>query len=198
MTTEEQYRCGNCGAHFSRRQALVTVLDAETPAVHANPPDLFRFDGDRAEVQLREESGDMAPIDELSNADDLHALLGDAEASGAIVSEREYAQILVYPLALSESDPVVAVCLGVGPTLLGHSQKLRRDDGEDDVTFTLRVLSDIVDEANALAAGRAADSQRLDRIAGFINAPGEVQGADFLEFVEGELRGTGRVIDVDE
>jgi hypothetical protein len=86
----------------------------------------------------------------------------------------------------------------MGPTLLGHTQKLRQDEEEYPISFTVRFLSDVVDEANALAAGRAGDSERMDRLAGYINVPGEVQGADFLQLVENELRASGRTVDGEE
>lgn len=194
---EYEQRCANCGARFPRRQALVTVLDAETPRLEISPPPLFTFDPSLAEHQLRHERGSMATIDAYSDAEELQTLLDAAEASDVIVANRDGAGLFVYPMSISEPDPILAVYVGVGPTVLGHSLRRDQEDGEDPDAFTVRFLSDAVDEANALAAGRAADGVRLDRIAGYINVPGEVQGADFLEFVERELRASGRIIEVE-
>lgn len=194
----DQHDCRNCGARFPRRQALVTVLDAETPRVDTSPPALFSFDPRRAEFMLRHKSGPLATINPHSDADELNGLLDGAQGIDIILAERERAVLYVYPLSLREPDPILAVDPGVGPTLLGHALKLRQGEEEDPISFTVRFLSEAVEEANALAAGRAADSTRLDRIAGRINVPGEVQGADFLEFVIGELLASGRTIDDDE
>lgn len=49
-----------------------------------------------------------------------------------------------------------------------------------------------VQEANGLAAGRAADSERLDRIAAFMNRLGPWSGGDVCEYVAEELRASGR------
>lgn len=194
----DERRCGNCGARFPRRRALVTVLDAETLRLDTSPSASFALNLRLAEFNLRNEDGQMATINPYSDADELNALLDGAQGSDVVAVQGENAALFVYPLSLSEPDPILAVDPGVGPTLLGHSLKLRQREGEDPISFTVRFLSEAVEEANALAAGRAADSARLDRIAGFINVPGEVQGADFLEFVEGELRASGRPIDVEE
>jgi hypothetical protein len=194
----DERRCGNCGARCPRHEALVTVLDAETPRVDPSPPPLFSFDAERAEFMLRQELGPLATINPHSDADELNGLLDGARGIDIILAERERAALYIYPMSLSEPDPILAVDPGVGPTLLGDPLKLRQGEGEDPITFTVRFLSEALEEANALAAGRAADSARLDRIAGRINVPCEVQGADFLEFVEGELRASGRPIDVGE
>jgi len=58
-------------------------------------------------------------------------------------------------------------------------------------------LAEAVEEANGLAGGRAADSERLDRIAAFMNRPGQWNGGDVCEVVARELQESGRPITTD-
>lgn len=109
-----------------------------------------------------------------------------------IVAEREHAAIYVFPNSQKEPDPVLAVDPGGGPTLLGEPLSLRAEDGEDPIAFTVRILEDVVAEANGLAAGRAADSERLDRSAAYLNSPGQWNGGDVCEFVAREIAASGR------
>jgi hypothetical protein len=73
-------------------------------------------------------------------------------------------------MSISEPALILAVDPGSGPTLLGFELKLRLGGAEEDlISYTVRFLAEAVEEANGLAAGRAADSARLDRIAAFMN-----------------------------
>ena len=112
--------------------------------------------------------------------------------AGVIAREDSRACLYIYPLSLSEPDPVLAVDRGTGSTLLGYSLKLRDREGENPVEFTSRMLGDMVDEANALLSHRDADSARLDRIAEHMNRPGPWNGGDVCELVAIELRESGR------
>jgi hypothetical protein len=53
------------------------------------------------------------------------------------------------------------------------------------------VLETIAAEASGLAAGRAADGERLDRIAVFLNRLGRWNGGDVCEFVAVGLEASG-------
>lgn len=72
--------------------------------------------------------------------------------------------------------------------------KLREEDGEDPIAFTLRLLEGIIEEANALAAAANPDGARLDRIAAFMNRPGPWNGGDVCELVATELQESGREV----
>jgi hypothetical protein len=93
-----------------------------------------------------------------------------------------------------EPDPLLAVETGAGLTLLGFELGLRQHEGEDPIAFTTRFLEEAVQEANGTAGGRAADSERLDRIAAFVNRPGPWNGGDVCQYVAEELRESGRRI----
>lgn len=190
--SDEYRRCANCGERFPREVALVTVLDAEAHQPDAGLQQLFNFNPTLAAVELRCLGGAIATASPHSDADELNALLDGAQAAGIISSKR--ARLYVYPLSVGEPEPLLAVDPGAGPTLLGYSIKLRQHEGEDPISFTVRILEELTEEANRLAAGRAADSARLDRIAAYVNQPGQWNGGDVCEFVATELRESGRVL----
>ncbi|HWW66613.1 MAG TPA: hypothetical protein VNY83_01385 [Solirubrobacterales bacterium] len=120
---------------------------------------------------------DLIPIvNSHSDADELNALADDALCSGIVDRERPGAHFSVYPMSLAGADPILAVNPGRGPILLGHDLKLRQGDGEDLIAFTVRVLAEMAEEANALASDYHADSARLDRLADYMNRPGPWSG----------------------
>jgi hypothetical protein len=192
--SDEGRRCANCGERFPRGTALVTVLNAEAHQPNAKPQPLFTFNPALAEVELGRLGGAIATASPHSDADELNALLDGAQAAGVISAKRERARLYAYPLSVGEPELLLAVDPGGGPTLLGYSTKLRQHEGEDPISFTVRVLEELTEEANGLAAGRAADSARLDRIAAYMNQPGQWNGGDVCEFVATELRESGRVL----
>jgi hypothetical protein len=190
---EEARRCANCGERFERESALVTVLDAEEHRTEAMPKPLFTFNPKLAEIELRRLVGAISAADPHCDADELHQLLDGAQVVGIVSASRARAKIYIYPLSLSKPDPILAVRLGTGPPVLGYELKLRQERGEDPISFTVRFLEETVAEANRLAAGRAADSERLDRIAAFMNSTREWNGGDVCEFVARELHEGGRL-----
>lgn len=152
-------RCGNCGADFDRQQALVTVAEAEAHLLPATPTgELFRLDLKRAAAELREPEGAIAVVNPFSDADELNGLADDALTARIVTCEERGAHFAIYPMSVSEPDPILAVNPGAGPALLGHSLKLRQHEDEDPVEFTLRVLDDMVGEANRLVATQCGDS----------------------------------------
>jgi hypothetical protein len=114
--------------------------------------ELFRFDRAAALKEITDPEGALWPVNAFSDADELNALADDALTSGVIVRRRRGAHFAIYPMSLSEPDPVLAVNLGAGPALLGYSLKLREREGESPVEFTVRLLEEMTAEANALAA----------------------------------------------
>ncbi|HTR74562.1 MAG TPA: hypothetical protein VMH33_04805 [Solirubrobacterales bacterium] len=195
----ELLRCGNCGAEMDRDEALVMIAEAESGLAQPVPEGLFVLDVEGARAELSDPDGAIRVVDPYSDADELHRLLDDAQEKEIVRSRLARATILVYPLSIAEPDPILAVHLGDGPTLLGFEQKLRRREDDEPLAFTVRVLEEMVDEANSLAAGRAADGVRLDRIAAFLNRPGQWNGGDVCEFLAEEIVASGRrLLDADE
>jgi len=197
--SDEALCCGYCGECFKRDQALVTIADVESDSAVVVPEDPFELDAGRARAELCDPDGAIRVVNPYSDADELHRLLDDAQEKKIIRSRWERAAILVYPLSIAEPDPILAVNVGGGATLLGFEQKLRGHEDEEPVAFTIRVLEELVMEANGLVVGRAADGARLDRIAAFMNRPGQWNGGDVCEFVANEIVASGRrLLDADE
>lgn len=161
--------------------------------MNAKSKDEFRFDRERAAVDLRGAEDDLWPVNVYSDADELNQLLEAAQESKLITAPRG-AYLFVYPLSICEPDPLLAVKSGSGSTLLGHELKLRDEEGEDPIAFTLRLLEEIAVEANALIDHAFADSACLDRIAAYLNRPGPWNGGDVCEVVAKELHDSGRAV----
>ena len=185
--------CDNCGAEFAREGALITVAEGERDLRRAGPPqELFTLDRRRAAFDLRNLEGAVSPVSPHSDADGLNALVDDALFARVIRRARPDVCLAIYPLSLSDPEPILAVNPSSGPTLLGWSLKLQQHNGENPVDFTVRVLDQIVEQANALAGSYQADSARLDRIASYMNRPGPWNGGDVCEVVASELQESGR------
>ena len=71
---------------------------------------------------------------------------------------------------------------------------LEQDRGEDPIAYTLRIMADILGKANELAACFGQAERRLDRIAEERNRRGRWDSVEFIEFVERELRLSGRPV----
>jgi DNA processing protein len=119
----------------------------------------FRFDLPGARAAIADPDGPIWPVNAYSDADELHSLLVAAHDANIITSAERRAALYVYPLSLSEPDPLLAVEHGDGPTVLGHQLRLRERDGESPLEFTLRLLAEITAEANHLVRRRG-DSER--------------------------------------
>ncbi|HKI66656.1 MAG TPA: hypothetical protein VJ989_05245 [Solirubrobacterales bacterium] len=178
----------------------------------------FRFDGAAAERSLTDPDGALWPVNAYSDADELDSLIQAALDSGAIARPNRRARLYIYPLSLSEPDPVLVYDPGHGRAFLGHALKLLDREDESPVDFTLRLLEELVVDANALAVpaergerlecgncGAAlrreeamvalADAEALDRLATQLNAPGCWNGGDVCELAAELLRRTGRRIE---
>jgi hypothetical protein len=125
---------------------------------------LFSLDRAKAERSIRDPDGALWPVNAYSDADELDSLIQVALDSGAIACPNSRARLYIYPLSLSEPDPVLVYDPGYGRAFLGFSLKLREREGESPVDFTLRLLEDATAEANALAgAGGASRPAGGDR-----------------------------------
>jgi hypothetical protein len=155
--TADDRLCGNCGAGFARDSCLVTVAEAESEAaihvcapVRSAAPHRFGIDVEKARAQVIDPDGDLWPVNAFSDADEVHSLVATALELGVISHADPVASLGIYPMALAEPDPLLAVGLSGQPTLLGHSLRLQDREGEDPVAFTLRLLEEVVAEANEL------------------------------------------------
>lgn len=122
------------------------------PGTQASSPQPFRLDRGRAARELIDPDGDLWPINPYSDADELNLLAEAAQATGVLAAECPRARLYVYPMSLAEPEPILAVNLGCGPTLLGHAVQLCRAGPAGPVEYTLRFLTDLCAGANLLAA----------------------------------------------
>ncbi|HET7054178.1 MAG TPA: hypothetical protein VFI09_09735 [Solirubrobacterales bacterium] len=112
----------------------------------------FSFGRAKAERSLTDPDGALWPVNAYSDADELDSLIQAALDSGAIARPNSRARLYVYPLSLSEPDPVLVYDPGHGRAYLGHALKLLDREGENPIEFTLRLLEDVTAEAGELAA----------------------------------------------
>jgi hypothetical protein len=188
-------RCGNCNASFNRDSALVTVADAESDLGKcALPHPLFGLDRDAAAMVLNDPEGKVKPITPFSDADELNGLFEAALGAEVITAEFESAYVAIYPMSLANPQPLSAVEIGGGVVLIGSAMNLEQDRGEDPIAYTLRIMADILGKANELSASFGQAERRLDRIAEERNRGGRWDSVEFIEFVEGELRLSGRPV----
>lgn len=120
----------------------------------------FGFGRERARVELERGEGEIRVVNAYSDADEYNGLLDAALGAGIITRRRSGSYIYIYPMSLSEPDPMVAVDVGPGPTLLGFASTPGEREGETPVDFTLRFLEEVVNEANALLARSPAGADR--------------------------------------
>jgi hypothetical protein len=163
-----------------------------TPGPTGSTQHPFRLDRDRAAVELSDPEGDLWPVNPYSDADELNLLLEAAQSAGVLTALAPAAALYVYPMSLTEPEPLLAVNPGRPPLLLGQALRLGEREGEDPIAFTLRLLEGIAAEAKALLLEAGADGARLDRIAAFMNRPGQWNGDSVCEMVATELRESGR------
>ncbi len=103
-------------------------------------------------MELIDPDGGLWPINPYSDADELNLLAEAAQATGVLAAECPRARLYVYPMSLAEPEPILAVNLGCGPTLLGHAVQLYLAEPAGPVEYTLGFLTDLCAGANLLAA----------------------------------------------
>jgi hypothetical protein len=143
---------------------------------------------------LNNPEGAIRPITPFSDADELHGLFESALSAEIISCEFESAYISVYPMAIANSQPLPAVEIGGGVVLIGSAMSLKQDRGEDPISYTLRIIAETLGKANELSASFGQAERRLGRIAEERNRGGRWDSVEFLEFMERELRLSGRSI----
>jgi hypothetical protein len=174
----------------------VTVADAESGLPEEGPPPhpLFGLDRSAAAKALSDPEGVIKPITPFSEADELHGLFESALGAEIITCEFETAYIAIYPMSVAKPQPLPAVEIGGGVVLIGSTMNLEQDRGEDPIAYTLRILAETLGKTNELSACFGQAERRLDRIAEYLNADGKWDCVAFCEFVEGELRLSGRPV----
>jgi hypothetical protein len=130
----------------------LTLLEKTEAAPEAESEPHFTLDRDRAARELDRGDGAITVVNAYSDADEYHGLIDAAQGEGIIARPDPRSQIYIYPMSLSEPDPMVAVDGGQGPTRLAFASTPSEREGETPVAFTLRFLEEVVSEANSLLA----------------------------------------------
>ncbi len=84
----------------------------------------FGFDRNKAAKSIEDPDGALWPVNAYSDADELDSLIQAALDSAVIAQPNRRAHLYIYPLSLSEPDPVLVYDPGHGRALLGHALKL--------------------------------------------------------------------------
>jgi hypothetical protein len=126
-------------------------------------PGPFILDEEKLRAALHDEDREDSIIafDPMEiSADEIHQVVDDCLSAGIIERPSHRAALAIYPLAISDPEPILAVDPGFGgPLLLGGSVEFRIGDVTDDVDATSAVLANLVDQANRIVA-EAAHSYR--------------------------------------
>jgi hypothetical protein len=130
----------------------LTVFEKTGDASETENEPRFRLDRDRAAHELGSGDGAITVVNAYSDADEYHGLIDAAQGAGIIARRDPRSQIYIYPMSLSEPDPMVAVDGGPGPTRLAFASTPCEREGETPVAFTLRFLEEVVCAANSLLA----------------------------------------------
>lgn len=145
-----QLACSSCGAELD-----LDWVETRPAGLDRHPGLPFRFDAFEAQRSIVDPDGAIWPVNSFSDADELNSLFETAVHSGIIASREQGALIHIYPLAISDPEPVLAVSPAKGPSILGCSLKLGERVGESPLEFTLRLLEETTIEANGLAESDA-------------------------------------------
>jgi DNA protecting protein DprA len=133
-------------------EEALELLGASRPGPKTNtairPP--FRFDRERARRRIEDPDGPIWPVNRFSEADELNLLFEAALEDGVIEAPEPRIGIQVYPLSNCEPAPVLAIHRAAPPDLLGAALNLAEREGESPLDFTLRLLEEGVEEANAI------------------------------------------------
>lgn len=127
----------------------LTVFEPESQEPE---PERFTFDRRKAVEDLETLANSISVVSPYSDADEYHGLIDAAIANDVITRRHPNSYILIYPMSLSQPDPIVAVDVAGRPTLLGLTSTPTEREGETPVEFTLRFLEEVVEEANGLLA----------------------------------------------
>ena len=132
------------------------VLDAMLgPGVGRRTTPALSFDADRARAEILATGGALWPVNAYSGADELDLLVSAAVSADLISTAGRPIALNVYPLSISDPEPVLGVGYGRSPVVLGSELGMREREGENPVEFTIRLLEEVTEEASGLLAGVA-------------------------------------------
>lgn len=117
------------------------------------PAEVFSLDRGKAVRELNLADGAISAVTSLSDADELNRLAEDSLDAGVVTAKCPNWRFSIYPMSLNEPDPLLAVDVGSGCRLLGFALKVRRSQFQNSLQFTLHILEEMVNEANALLSG---------------------------------------------
>lgn len=152
--SEGRWRCGNCGASFDLESALVRLGEVEDFRLQTEADPLFRFHRDKAEAELRDPDSPLRALSPFSEDDEIQQALAAASSKGIVEAARSGARLQLYRSTDREAQPLLGIDPGFGPSLLGSELVFEPRPREDPISYTLRWLERIVEDANDLFAGQ--------------------------------------------
>jgi hypothetical protein len=108
----------------------------------------------RAALRDRAREDSIVVFDPMKvSADEIHQIVEDCLSEGIIERPSCRASLAIYPLSLSDPEPILAVGLGLGgPLLLGGSVEFGVGDASGELDAAVAVLNNVVDQANRILA----------------------------------------------
>ena len=145
---------------------------------------------------LADDENNLFAFDPMKvDADELHGFIDDALGQGVIGREDSMVGIAIYPLALGEPEPLVAVHTSRSIVVGGS---VFFEIGPNDEEGTVNTVRRIVEAADSLYASEAKDHHELDRLAAMLNEYAdedrEWDHAEICNELVKALRGTGRTV----
>jgi len=157
---------------------------------------MFDLHEDKLREALADDENDLCAFDPMKvDADELHSFIDSAVAQGVIGREDSGVSISIYPLAIGEPEPLVAVQTS-RPIVVGGAVLF--ETGPNDEEGTVSTVRRIVEAADTLYAADAKDYHELDRLAVMLNEYAdegeEWDHAEICNELVKTLRGTGRTV----
>ncbi len=112
---------------------------------------MFKLNEEKLREALRTDDEYFEPIAFDDGPDELNSIVDRMLNEEIIECERAGAMMSIYPLAIGQPDPVLAVGTSEGPVLLGPEVSFEGTDSTTDAAErTVTVARGIVEDANAL------------------------------------------------
>ncbi len=121
----------------------------------------FAFDYNRALVALDGPDGSLTAVNALADTDQLRSLIASAEDVGAITQLDEGWAISIDALATPAPRSIVGVSKRGSKSPASLVLELKQEEGEDDRDFTLRLIKEVVADANRFVDPR---TERLEAV----------------------------------
>lgn len=110
----------------------------------------FGFDRDRASAAIDDPAHSLIALSASADTDQLRDLIDAAQVAGAITRSDERWALVVYPLSSTGPGSTLGISEGGMRFTMSALFDLGQEDGEADRDFTLRLIQEVVADANSL------------------------------------------------